>query len=63
MVKIKPNLTLMVANASTHQGESFEVQFMAKIGEINQEKVSRRRKSYVWHENSPIFEGKLEQNL
>ena len=36
----------MVANASTHHGDSFEVQFMAKIGEINQEKVSRRRKSW-----------------
>ena len=38
-------MSLIHANASTHQGDSFEVQFMAKIGEINQEKVSRRRKS------------------
>ena len=38
--KFKLNLSFIVANASTHQGDSFEVQFMAKIGEINQEKIN-----------------------
>ena len=43
--KFEPILSLINANASAHHGDSFEVPFMPKIGEISQEKVSRRRKS------------------
>ena len=37
MVKIKPNLYLIVAKAPTHRGDSFEVTFMAIIGRIRPE--------------------------
>ena len=43
--KFKPNMYLIIANSSTHHKDTFEVPFMPKIGEISQEKVSRRRKS------------------
>ena len=53
----------MVANASTHHGDSFEVQFMAKIGEINQEIVSRRKKSRWRKRNFFKLESKFADYL